>query len=251
MKHLDNPDYKGEDWNPDEELKDGPLSEDKRSCTDCFMCLIFFVFVCGLVFIGGWSWMSGDVEKLLAPTDGDGNFCGVTEAVKDYPLLYFPNLPDIGTAALFDSRVCVSACPTRNNTDSYKCHPTSKHACTSTDAYNTVPYLGRYCLYNVKNPGNELANIHLEHLKAYLQIDKGMEYLEDVGISWPAILITSVSAFICYCIFFFVLKKAASFFASLTVFGSILGMLFLTGWFWYQSFQPESQIAAVDTDTTP
>ena len=46
-------------------------------------------------FITVWGFIHGKVDKLLAPMDGAGNFCGVTKGYKDYPDLYITNLlPD-------------------------------------------------------------------------------------------------------------------------------------------------------------
>ncbi len=48
-------DYKGEDWEPDDLLADGPLDEDKRRCTDCCFIPVFIVFAIFGLFISCWS----------------------------------------------------------------------------------------------------------------------------------------------------------------------------------------------------
>lgn len=43
-----------------------------------------------------YGFVHGQVDKLLAPMDGAGNFCGVGKEFKDYPNLYFSNLIAVG-----------------------------------------------------------------------------------------------------------------------------------------------------------
>ena len=74
-----------------ERFKNGPIAE--RSCTDIICCLIFIVGIVG--FIGGswYGWTKGDPAQLFIGWDSDGNGCGLSEATKDYPYLYFSEAP--------------------------------------------------------------------------------------------------------------------------------------------------------------
>jgi hypothetical protein len=47
----------------------------------------FLVFLVGA---GGYGLIHGKPELLLTPWDSDGNGCGLTSPVEDYPYLYFP-----------------------------------------------------------------------------------------------------------------------------------------------------------------
>ena len=58
---------------------------------------------------------NGDVKKMMAPYDKDNNFCGVSNATKNYPSLYFPQLQKDATdnivRSIFRHAICVKKCP--------------------------------------------------------------------------------------------------------------------------------------------
>jgi len=70
-----------------------------------------------------YGFIHGNVHKLLAPIDGDNQFCGVKNDdgngdLTDYPYLYIGNLEDAVVAGAsdnfklaFKSGVCVKTCP--------------------------------------------------------------------------------------------------------------------------------------------
>lgn len=55
-------------------MKDGMVME--RSCTDWWMCIIFFVFFLGMFATAGYGYSEGDPYRLLTPFDSDNNQCG-------------------------------------------------------------------------------------------------------------------------------------------------------------------------------
>jgi hypothetical protein len=70
-----------------------------------------------MIFITIYGFAHGNITKLLAPIDGNNNFCGIDE-YKDYPVLYIGNLlkatVGAGTgqlASVFDTSVCAKKCP--------------------------------------------------------------------------------------------------------------------------------------------
>mgnify|MGYP006893281288 CR=1 FL=1 len=71
-------------------IKDGVVKE--RRVTD-FMCLILF-----LVFIGAmaactlFGFKNGDVDKYIAPLDGNDHFCGIDAGYEDFPKLFLRDL---------------------------------------------------------------------------------------------------------------------------------------------------------------
>jgi len=106
-------------WYPDKSYgkpykgENNPIS--KRSCTDipCFLLL--------LVFLGGWGVIAyygayyGDIEKVLYPTDTDGNVCG-KGPLKDRKLLMMFDLtqclnPAILVTGCPTPQMCVEECP--------------------------------------------------------------------------------------------------------------------------------------------
>jgi hypothetical protein len=65
------------------------------------MCLIFFVFFCGMFATAAYGYAFGDPQKLLMPFDSDGNVCGnKSSAYADYPYLYWPDLTTSAMSAI-------------------------------------------------------------------------------------------------------------------------------------------------------
>ncbi|CAM9134848.1 unnamed protein product [Choristocarpus tenellus] len=80
---------------------DGPVKN--RKCTDIiFMVLIVCLWV-AMTWIGADSISEGDVDKLLAPIDYNGNLCGYTDGFENTEQLYYANVGGSG--------VCVDGCP--------------------------------------------------------------------------------------------------------------------------------------------
>ena len=83
-KYMDK-DYKGD--KSSNLLKRGPLEE--RSCTDIICCVIFLLFIIGLLVISIIGFKKGDPLLLATPFDPDGNACGESPGFKDFPFIYF------------------------------------------------------------------------------------------------------------------------------------------------------------------
>jgi hypothetical protein len=73
-----------------DENQSGAMS--KRSCTDCIMCPVFVVFICGIVFCFIYGLSLGNPFLLTTAFDYDGNGCGRTEGFEDYKYLYWPGI---------------------------------------------------------------------------------------------------------------------------------------------------------------
>jgi hypothetical protein len=82
---LNDPNYKGDDYMIDIELRKGPLTN--RRCTDCLCLIIFSCVVGAMVGVGVYAVEHGDPARVLAPLDADANFCGID--YPDYPYLYY------------------------------------------------------------------------------------------------------------------------------------------------------------------
>ena len=108
---LANPDYKGEDYAIDPEIEKGPQTN--RRCTDLICLLIFLIAVGFSGYVAIYALEHGDPERIMAPMDGNGNFCGKTEGYEDYPYLFFSDLNIILWAPY---AVCVKTCPQRADT---------------------------------------------------------------------------------------------------------------------------------------
>jgi len=90
----------------------------KRSCTDV-ICLLLF-----LCFLGGWAavaflgFRGGDIDKVIYPTDSQGNICGRGEMADRKALLMFDLTQCLNPAVLvtgcLTTHVCVQKCPEEN-----------------------------------------------------------------------------------------------------------------------------------------
>lgn len=117
--------WKGEGITMNHEIARIP-TEKHRRCTDLLCCLIFVAFIVYMGVETVYGYVNGNIDKLLAPIDGNGQICGFTDTVKDYPYLY---IDDISTASadplkFFNYGVCVKSCPS-SATDTIDCVTTT------------------------------------------------------------------------------------------------------------------------------
>lgn len=98
--------------------KNGPNSN--RSCTDVICCLVFILFVAGLVVVAWFAFVYGDPKLLLYPQDSNGNLCGQGD-LKDKPVLFFFDLvkcgrmgPGVFVNGCPTPQVCLEKCPEEN-----------------------------------------------------------------------------------------------------------------------------------------
>ncbi|XP_072015999.1 choline transporter-like protein 2 isoform X1 [Amphiura filiformis] len=93
----------------------GPTED--RSCTDIICCLLFFVFVIGMVGLGGYAYYSGDPLTLIYATDYQGNVCGKTPGFEQKPFLFYFDLLEcfdtttIVTSNCPSTKICLERCP--------------------------------------------------------------------------------------------------------------------------------------------
>ena len=93
-------------------MSNGPLEE--RSCTDLLFTLLFLAFLGGLGVVSVFGYQNGQPERLLAPLDADGKFCGL-DSYSGYPYLYIMNI-NMTVTDILSSTVCVSTCPIADQT---------------------------------------------------------------------------------------------------------------------------------------
>ena len=72
---------------------------------------MFLAFLVAMGVCTHHGYSNGQVDRLLAPLDGDDNFCGVDAKVKDYPFLFITNIGVASPAENFRRSVCVKKCP--------------------------------------------------------------------------------------------------------------------------------------------
>ena len=65
----------------------------------------------------------GDIQKLIAPLDGEFHFCGIDKGYEEYKNLFIADFSQHNVDDLFASAVCVKECP-HLETDKIDCKPT-------------------------------------------------------------------------------------------------------------------------------
>ncbi|XP_068729882.1 choline transporter-like protein 4 [Montipora capricornis] len=91
---------------------DGPIKN--RSCTDIICCILFVLYVLGMVVLGIIAFVKGNPYKLLNSVDSDGNICGFDEIVRDRPKLVFFDLTEcVSVVTKFSTSLFGASCPTK------------------------------------------------------------------------------------------------------------------------------------------
>ncbi|CAB3980840.1 Hypothetical predicted protein [Paramuricea clavata] len=111
---LPSSDGKARHFDPDFK---GPVKD--RSCTDIPCCLIFTLYLIGMVIVGIIAFKEGDLDRLIYPKDSKGNTCGKDFADRKY-LFFFDltqcvkrtSLNDLSSLSCPTPQVCVKKCPT-------------------------------------------------------------------------------------------------------------------------------------------
>ncbi|XP_067662582.1 choline transporter-like protein 2 [Haliotis asinina] len=96
----------------------GPIKN--RSCTDIICCLLFFIFIVGLIVVAYFAYAFGNPNALLYPQNSNGETCGFGNQ-KGKPYLFFFDLvqcarvgPGVVVNGCPTPQVCVSKCPDTN-----------------------------------------------------------------------------------------------------------------------------------------
>jgi hypothetical protein len=116
-----------------------------RKITDCLCLLLFFAFLGAMGYLTAFGLKYGQMDKLMAPLDGDNKFCGIDAGYENHTHLYLTSLSGTSARSLFNTGVCVKECP-QNDTKKIECKTTSKVSdCNGKHRrYNTKEVIG-YC----------------------------------------------------------------------------------------------------------
>lgn len=108
--HMINSDY-GESYFLSQS---SPIAK-KRSCTDILCVVLLFVFIGCWIFVAYLGYREGDINRVMFPTDTEGNICGRYHMELRPNLLLFDITECLNPAALISGcptpHVCVSHCP--------------------------------------------------------------------------------------------------------------------------------------------
>ncbi len=195
-----------------------------------------------MIFIAIWSFAKSDLEKLLAPLDSEGHFCGIDDGFEDYPYVYWPDITS--KTKILTEYVCVKECPVASD-DSADCKTNSDVTdCSSGSyiAYNTFQWLDRICMPDTGNEdGNDSSVTQNVLTKGYediyeaLNVDLFLEYLNDIWRAWAVMLIGLVFAFIACFLLIWIMEKVMWLFAWVTIFLTFFVIMGISTWCWFYS----------------
>lgn len=92
------------------------INHRKHSCTDVHCLVIFACFIVAWFYVAHYAWSTGDLDKVLIPTDSKNRKCGVDLEVRNKPYLFFYDLDKCFNVmtplnGCKTKQVCVEKCP--------------------------------------------------------------------------------------------------------------------------------------------
>jgi len=148
------------------------------------------------------------VNRLVAPVDGALNLCGVTPGFEEYKKLYITDFATPNLNAIFDSAVCVKACPTEVPF-TLDCHVNDKVTTCEVDGeaeYRTKGMLG-YCFPASTDELPESFKAGWELALATFKSSEAGQFFNDMYLSSRAIYI-SIGMSVVYAFIFVGLMSA-------------------------------------------
>lgn len=193
------------------------------------MLLVFLGFLYAMGYATNYSLTHGNVEKLMAPLDGDDHFCGQEAGYEEFAHLYIEDLSVNTVRGIFKSAVCVKACPLANET--VVCKPTQTVATCPVAQYDSKAVLN-YCFpKSISHLPTSMKQGWKLTLDAFLQNPIG-KYFNDLYLSSRAIY-WSMAMAVVYCfIYIFFMSAFAEQIAWFCVALTLLGLLGSTFALW-------------------
>uniref|UniRef100_A0A7S3N2V9 Choline transporter-like protein n=1 Tax=Strombidium inclinatum TaxID=197538 RepID=A0A7S3N2V9_9SPIT len=161
-------------------------------------------------FLTWYGGKHGDMEKLLAPLDGDKNFCGYSAGFEKYDKLYISDFSNsLDFDAIFDSAICVSECP-KEDTLVVDCKTTSHvKACAfrKDQRYDSKPSGMGFCVpVSIDALPDNFKEGWRNAMDVFQQSSVG-RYFNDMYLSSRAIYWSMAMAFV-YCFIYIYLMSA-------------------------------------------
>ncbi|XP_059093581.1 choline transporter-like protein 2 [Tigriopus californicus] len=122
------------------------LNPKDRKCTDVLMLIIFLLGLGIWVYIGMFALTHGDVNKLIYPTNSQGEICGIGPHLGRPNVLYFDLLKCLSLASSVAGcptpQVCVAECPTNSYSVQFEMQKITPEAVIK-------DHIEPYCLRNI------------------------------------------------------------------------------------------------------
>jgi len=208
---------------------DGPAVSraTRHTCTDIPCCILFLVAVGWLIYVFIWGHVNGDIRRLYHGINGEGQVCGVDDAVSDKGLLYWCPVWNSTTLASVDlvNPVCVSSCPSDG---------VEVPECASTPiSFASQELMARYCIPDTSvytDVSNSISDIYFNDYNV-----AAWEKLSSIPSAWPVFLVTFfVALIIGYC-YMFLLKCFAEPLIWASILLSIIGLISFGVFLWITS----------------
>jgi len=192
LKDVDKDKLKDQTGNPDLENDHAG----KHSCTDIICVLVFLAFLGFMCYLTGYAKQNGNVARLTHGFDYSGNLCGVDEAVKDKPKLYYcpsgGELNGIPTSINTKAPVCIASCPLGNETAMITCaSPTTAQNSTIVTATGEVSQIVN--MISESKPTKMYATTEILGLYCLPDLNKIAALAQSVGVEVPVGLRSSVT----------------------------------------------------------
>lgn len=171
-----------------------------------------------------YGYMHGNIHRLLAPIDGNGNFCGINNDghdLKAYPYLYFGNLLVDNP---FTTAVCVKECPVDDNGHIGVLCDQSSALCKDSEAqYSSTSVFGICLPTSTKDLSSNLRTVY-KTLKAKLMASAGGRVVSDILKAKVSIYISMATAFIYAFVLMYLLSAFAETIAYICIVLTGLGL---------------------------
>jgi len=185
------------------------MNIENRSCTDILMLILFCAMIVSMGYFTVMGNKYGNPEKLMAPLDGNNNFCGHTEGFEDYKKLYITSMKSINIKTIFNSGVCVKECPVKGAT-SIDCKTTEGKVenCNTEEilahVYPTTS-IAKFCIPNPKTIPEDFKEGLKILLNSFANTSIG-SYFKDMYLSSNA-MYTSLGMGMVYCLLYIYLMS--------------------------------------------
>jgi hypothetical protein len=195
------------------------------------MLALFLAFVGAMGYLTAYGFKNGQVEKLIAPYDGNLDFCGFDKNA-EFKYLYLVKISDLNVQNAFKSGVCVKSCPQKDEALVAQNTPDQPDANGFKSPYNTKAVLG-YCLPASTADLPQEIKAGYANAKAALMSNPIGKYFNDMYLSSRAIY-ASFGMGVVYClVYIYLMSWFAEYIAWICVILLQLGLIGLpiVGWF--------------------
>lgn len=204
-----------------------------------------------------YGYKDGQVEKLTAPIDAGGNFCGIGK-MKGYPKMFIAKWAAHDLAGIFKSGLCVKTCPT-SKTHKFKEDVDCKTApnvknlktkCSSSMHMFPTRDIGDYCLPKSVNDLKAEDKAGFEAVKKNFFSTKAGSLFVDMYLSSRAIYISMAMSIVYSLVFIYLLSWFAETIAWCCVVLIQLGLIGLAVGCFLMRQESAKYVAGLEKDST-